>query len=163
MVVDDGVVVVGDFGVCDWAASLWVAGIVMGVVGWEDGGGGSYHRADLLGRHDYGRVVVECSGQECSGVGQLLKNCVSSVFRMKYEYSKETGTRNQGTKETYRSYSGHLEYLVVRLQIKHHKLCDPAPALLILLTTRVSELSRSHDWLYAVKLSPLLPVQNLSR
>jgi hypothetical protein len=76
---------------------------------------------------------------------------------------KQERTRNQGTKGTYRSYSGHLEYLVVRLQIKHHKLSDPAPALLILLTTRVSELSRSRDWLSAVKLSPLLPVQNLSQ
>lgn len=54
VVVDDGVVVVGDFGVGDGAAGFGVGGVVVRVVGGEDGGGGSYNGADLLGGHGYG-------------------------------------------------------------------------------------------------------------
>lgn len=51
VVVDDGGVVVGDFGVGDGAAGFRVGGVVVRVVGGEDGGGGSYDGADLLGGH----------------------------------------------------------------------------------------------------------------
>ena len=55
VVVDDGVVVVLDLGVGDGAAGLGVAGVVVRVVGREDGGGGSHNGADLLGgRHGCG-------------------------------------------------------------------------------------------------------------
>ena len=51
VVVDDGGIVVGDFGVGDGAAGFGVGGVVVRVVGGEDGGGGSYDGADLLGGH----------------------------------------------------------------------------------------------------------------
>jgi hypothetical protein len=49
VVVDDGVVVVRDFGVGDGAAGFGVVGVVVRVVGGEDRGGGSHDGADLLG------------------------------------------------------------------------------------------------------------------
>jgi hypothetical protein len=49
VVVDDGVVVVRDFGVGDGAAGFWVVGVVVRVVGGQDTGGGSHDGADLLG------------------------------------------------------------------------------------------------------------------
>lgn len=55
VVVDDGVVVVGDLRVGDRANSLGVAGVIVRVVGRQDSGGGSHDGADLLGRsHDCG-------------------------------------------------------------------------------------------------------------
>lgn len=54
VVVDDGVIVVGDFGVGNGAAGFGVGGVVVRVVGGEDGGGGSYDGADLLGGHGGG-------------------------------------------------------------------------------------------------------------
>jgi hypothetical protein len=53
VVVDDGVVVVGDFGVGDGAAGFGVVGVVVRVVGGQDRGGGSNDRADLLGGGHY--------------------------------------------------------------------------------------------------------------
>lgn len=54
VVVDDGGVVVGDFGVGDGAAGFGVGGVVVRVVGGEDGGGCSDDGADLLGGHGCG-------------------------------------------------------------------------------------------------------------
>lgn len=68
VVVDDGGIVVGDFGVGDGAAGFGVGGVVVRVVGGEDGGGGSYDGADLLGGHGCG-----CGGGCGCGYGCLLR------------------------------------------------------------------------------------------
>lgn len=47
MVVDDVLVVVGNFGVGHGATCLRVRGVVGWVVGWEDRGGRAYNGADL--------------------------------------------------------------------------------------------------------------------
>jgi hypothetical protein len=70
--VDDGVAVVGDFGVGDGAAGFGVAGVVVRVVWGEDGGSGTHDRADLLGGgHGCGGlkgcVVVVVVGSVCGG------------------------------------------------------------------------------------------------
>lgn len=75
VVVDDGGVVVGDFGVGDRAAGFGVGGVVVRVVGGEDGGGGSYDGADLLGGHGCG--CGEC-GYSCLGFGLSCEDCVLS-------------------------------------------------------------------------------------
>jgi hypothetical protein len=165
VVVNDGVAMVGDFGVGDGAAGFGVAGVVVRVVGREDGGGGSHDGADLLGRHGYVRVVVECVVRECLGVGiAVLKN---SCCRLYSGWSMcKAREQDEGIKKQRKPTAltpGTCSTLLSVFKSNIASSPNPAPALLILLTTRVSALSRSRDWVHAVKLPPLLPVQNLSR
>ena len=105
---NDGVAVVRDLGVGDGAAGFRVAGVVVRVVGWEDGGGGSYDGADLLGRHGCGRFVVECV-VDCSWVLECLRRVARYLcWRWSMCTAGNRHRRESRNKETYRSYSGHL-------------------------------------------------------
>lgn len=78
VVVDDGVVVVLDFGIGDGAAGFGVGGVVVRVVGGEDGGGGSYDGADLFGRHGCGGWCGSVCGSGCLGCLVGVARCVCS-------------------------------------------------------------------------------------
>lgn len=98
VVVDDGGVVVGDFGVGDGAAGFGVGGVVVRVVGGEDGGGCSDDGADLLGGHCCGAGCGCC----CMGVGVGVGlGCEGSVmFLLQGEVWFVYSRRKQRTRNT---------------------------------------------------------------
>ena len=130
VVVDDGVVVVLDFGIGDGAAGFGVGGVVVRVVGGEDGGGGSYDGADLFGGHGCSGWCRRVCGCGCLGIGLSCEGCELSLFEMmKCVYSKDTGwKKNQGNKGNPPLLLRALTFCLVvspLVVLEHHKLERP--------------------------------------
>ena len=127
VVVDDGVVVVRDFGVGDGAAGFGVGGVVVRVVGGKDGGSSSYDGADLLGGHGCGCGGGVC-GYGCLGIWLSCECYVVCRFEIEYVCSRETEWKNQGNKGNPPLLLRALTfYLVVSplVVLKHHKFERP--------------------------------------